>query len=144
MGWLECHEQRILQWKFQFLDSSKSIKLQIHNFVPVNGTYMLPLCHWVFVLDNYKWFCESCSLKSNSSPHIYWRRIQKDKCLKNEICGKCRLLLQTLRSVTSNVNNTVTKINFHILKDFCKKSALINNIHIFSIPPIARMYNILF
>ena len=112
---------------------------------------MLPLCHWVFVLDNYKWFCESCSLKSNSSPHIYWRRIQKDKCLKNEICDKCRLLLQTLRSVTSNINNTVTKINFHILKDFCKKSALINNIHIYSIPshiysipPIASMYNILY
>ena len=51
-----------------------------------------------------------------------------------------------IRSVTANINNTVTKINFHVLKDCYRISALINKIHIYSIPPvlIASMCNILY
>ena len=33
LGWLECQGERNLKYKFQFLDSSKYIKLQIHNML---------------------------------------------------------------------------------------------------------------
>ena len=52
---------------------AKDLTIQISNFeffkvyqiqnpqyvVPLNGSYMLALCHWVFVLDNWRCFRES-------------------------------------------------------------------------------------
>ena len=48
------------------------------------------------------------------------------------------------RSITANVNNSVTKIKFHVLKDFYKNSTLLNKIQIYSTPPYSLPVSTIF